>query len=249
MYGYVYQTINLINGKKYIGKHKSNVFDESYKGSGVYLSRAIKKYGWENFKCELIQCCDSKEQLNNAEVYYIQKYDAVKDNNYYNVATGGEGGDTFSGMPEHLSTIRRRKISAALSGRKKSEEHIQNIKNSLHKNGSHVGKKNSMYGVDRSGEKAPNYGRHYYNNGTEEYLLYEEVYESEYKHRGFIKGRLQWKLDALHKDLSKRLAGNTYTKGKIRIHKDNVETLIYPEQLESYIAEGWLKGRRPKQID
>lgn len=45
MYGYVYQTINLINGKKYIGKHKSNVFDESYKGSGVYLSRAIKKYG------------------------------------------------------------------------------------------------------------------------------------------------------------------------------------------------------------
>lgn len=249
MYGYVYQTINLINGKKYIGKHKSNVFDESYKGSGVYLSRAIKKYGESNFVTEIIEWCETKEELNQSEQYYIDYHNAVLSDDFYNIARGGEGGDTFSGMPQQLSTLRRHKISAALSGRKKSESHIQNIKNSFRKNGSHVGKKNSMYGVDRSGEKAPNYGRHYYNNGIEEYLLYEDVYESDYKNKGFVKGRLQSKLDALHKDLSKRLAGNTYTKGKIRIHRDNVETLIYPEQLESYIAKGWLKGRKPKQID
>ena len=30
MYGYVYETINLINGKKYIGKHVSNSFDSNY---------------------------------------------------------------------------------------------------------------------------------------------------------------------------------------------------------------------------
>lgn len=117
---------------------------------------------------------------------------------------------------------------------------------SLIENNSRSGERNSMYGVDRSGEKAPNYGRHCYNNGIEEYLLYEDVYESEYKDRGFVKGRLQSKLDALHKDLSKRLAGNTYTKGRIRIHKGNLEKLVYPEQLDFYMVEGWLKGRKPK---
>ena len=34
MYGYIYITTNLINGMKYIGKHKASMFDPAYKGSG-----------------------------------------------------------------------------------------------------------------------------------------------------------------------------------------------------------------------
>lgn len=30
MFGYIYETTNLINNKKYIGKHKSNKFDKNY---------------------------------------------------------------------------------------------------------------------------------------------------------------------------------------------------------------------------
>lgn len=45
MYGYIYQTTNLINNKIYIGQHHSDVFDESYKGSRKLILRAIKKYG------------------------------------------------------------------------------------------------------------------------------------------------------------------------------------------------------------
>ena len=43
MKAFVYVTTNLINGKKYLGKHngKSN----SYLGSGKALKKAIKKYG------------------------------------------------------------------------------------------------------------------------------------------------------------------------------------------------------------
>ena len=39
----VYETINKINGKRYIGKDKHN--DLNYLGSGRILQKAIKKYG------------------------------------------------------------------------------------------------------------------------------------------------------------------------------------------------------------
>lgn len=41
---YIYMTTNLINEKKYIGKHKGEL-DGSYLGSGTALLRAIDKYG------------------------------------------------------------------------------------------------------------------------------------------------------------------------------------------------------------
>ena len=37
MFGYIYETVNLIDGKKYIGKHKSSKFDSKYLGSGTYI--------------------------------------------------------------------------------------------------------------------------------------------------------------------------------------------------------------------
>ena len=58
-YGYIYKTTNLINGKIYIGQHKSNLFDSQYKGSGVILRKAFAKYGKENFKVEIIVCAIS----------------------------------------------------------------------------------------------------------------------------------------------------------------------------------------------
>lgn len=42
MYGYIYITTNLINGRMYIGKHKSEKYDSSYYGSGKILLYAIK---------------------------------------------------------------------------------------------------------------------------------------------------------------------------------------------------------------
>lgn len=51
MYGYVYKTTNLINGRIYIGQHKSNGLDEQYIGSGKILGIALKKYGRRNFVC------------------------------------------------------------------------------------------------------------------------------------------------------------------------------------------------------
>ena len=54
MYGYIYKTTNLINGKIYIGKHKSEKYDKNYYGSGKIISIAISKYDISNFKNELL---------------------------------------------------------------------------------------------------------------------------------------------------------------------------------------------------
>lgn len=49
MFGYIYETTNLINGKKYIGQKTSRVFlKEEYLGSGKGIKLAIDKYGLNN---------------------------------------------------------------------------------------------------------------------------------------------------------------------------------------------------------
>ena len=63
MYGYTYKTTNLINGRVYIGQHKYNGWDKKYIGSGKILRIALKKYGRKNFKCVLIENCETKEDL------------------------------------------------------------------------------------------------------------------------------------------------------------------------------------------
>lgn len=72
MFGYVYKTTNLINGKTYVGKHRRSYFDKKYYGSGKHLKSAIKKYGLENFKVEVLEWCNSNKELANKEVFYIK---------------------------------------------------------------------------------------------------------------------------------------------------------------------------------
>lgn len=48
----IYKTTNLINNKIYVGKDSHN--DSNYFGSGTILVKAIKKYGKENFKKEIL---------------------------------------------------------------------------------------------------------------------------------------------------------------------------------------------------
>jgi hypothetical protein len=85
----VYLTINLINGKKYIGKDSNN--NPNYLGSGVYLSKAIKKYGKENFKKIILENVDNDLQLNEREEYWINKFNAHKSKEFYNLTEKGKG--------------------------------------------------------------------------------------------------------------------------------------------------------------
>lgn len=93
MYGYIYETTCIPTGKKYIGLHKTSktTIDESYLGSGKAILRAIRKYGKENFTCRILEWCETREELNKAEVKWITYYDAYNSRDYYNLTRGGEG--------------------------------------------------------------------------------------------------------------------------------------------------------------
>lgn len=97
-YGYIYRTTNLINGSTYIGQHCGSSFDEKYFGSGVILAKAIKKYGIDNFKVEVIEFCEDKTTLNSKEIYYIALEKKNTENKCYNIALGGNGGNTLVHM-------------------------------------------------------------------------------------------------------------------------------------------------------
>ena len=94
----IYKTTNLINGKIYIGKDTKN--NPTYLGSGKILCQSIKKYGVDNFRKDVIEECTTKEMLDEREKYWIGLYNSTERSIGYNIALGGEGGDTISNHPD-----------------------------------------------------------------------------------------------------------------------------------------------------
>ena len=59
----VYKTTNTINGKYYIGAHRTDNLNDGYVGSGVGLKRAIEKYGKENFVTETLHTLRTEDEM------------------------------------------------------------------------------------------------------------------------------------------------------------------------------------------
>jgi hypothetical protein len=109
MYYYVYQITNLLNGKIYVGKHKSakHPSENEYYGSGKQITAAIKKYGIENFKKEVLYYCSSLEEMADKEGEIVTE-DFVKRLDTYNMHKGGPGGwDHYNGSNEHSENSRK----------------------------------------------------------------------------------------------------------------------------------------------
>ena len=167
MFGYIYETTNNINGKKYIGKHKSSTFDTNYLGSGNNLRKAINKYGKENFSVRILEEIDTnQEDLDTKEVFWIEFYNAVKSKEYYNISYGKETegwnidtkGSNNGFYNKHHSEEAKVKISKANKGK------ISPMKGKIPWNkglkgltynkckGYNKGKDNPMYGKHHSEE-------------------------------------------------------------------------------------------------
>lgn len=102
----VYITINKVNGKAYVGVHKTenpNVFD-GYLGCGVRVNsfksktstvfgRAVNKYGVDNFTRHVLVSFDTEEEAYNMESIIVDS-NWVLSNRTYNTQLGGTYGES-----------------------------------------------------------------------------------------------------------------------------------------------------------
>lgn len=236
-YGYVYMTTNLIDGKRYIGVDKWDNFSSYYLGSGVHLRRAIKKYGKENFKKEIICECQTIEELFEKEIYYIDLYDAVKSDQFYNLQEGGIGGSikgrkwseeskekldrTGENNPrfgKEVSLETREKISRANKGFKLSEKTKARISEA------NKGENNPFYGKSHSEETRKKI--------SDKRIEWSKNEENKQKLSSINKGK---KFSEEHKE-------------KIRQSMIGKKRLPHSEETKRKIKESWIKRKQLKEI-
>ena len=105
----IYKIENKINGKIYIGQTKNKVSDRiaSHITNNWPIGQALRKYGLQSFVITIIDYADTKEALNEKEVYWIKFLDC-KIPKGYNVADGGSGASGYSHTEEHKKLLSER---------------------------------------------------------------------------------------------------------------------------------------------
>ena len=121
IYYFIYETTNLVNGKKDRGIHKTNNIEDGYLGSGIAFLYAIDKHGYENFTREILEFCDSYDELLEKEKIYVNE-EWVKSHLNYNLKTGGQSAGILS--DESKNRISETLKEGYKSGRIKITPHI-----------------------------------------------------------------------------------------------------------------------------
>lgn len=135
MFGKIYRIKNKLNDKMYIGQTKRSIeqrFKEHVWNKSL-VGLAIIKYGAENFEVEIIEECDTQEQLDEREKFWIAFFNCMVPNGY-NLTRGGRGAKGYHHTLEaklkisekkkghEVSPLTRKKVSAARTGKKDSIE-------------------------------------------------------------------------------------------------------------------------------
>ncbi len=91
MHYYLYEIRNNINGKIYVGVHKTKVLDDGYMGSGKIIKSAIKKHGIQNFTKTILEYFESQEEMFAREKEIVTEEFLLREDTY-NLRRGGNGG-------------------------------------------------------------------------------------------------------------------------------------------------------------
>lgn len=90
MYYLIYKITNTLNNKIYVGAHKTLNKEDTYLGSGVLIMRAVKKYGRDSFKKEILLECSTEKEMWEKEANIVDQEFIARDDTY-NVSLGGMG--------------------------------------------------------------------------------------------------------------------------------------------------------------
>jgi group I intron endonuclease len=219
MYYLVYKITNNVNGKIYIGVHKTEDRNDGYVGSGKILKRAIKKYGIEHFTKEILYECKSKKEMFQREANIVdEEFVARKDT--YNIKLGGFGGWDYlnNGSESHI----KRCSKAGKIGIKSTllifQEKLKNDPEFLKKHNERSSKilkdlwKNGSIGDGFAGRK--------HTRATKR------------------------KIGAANSIHQMGKGNSQYGKCWVYSFKEKKSITIRKEDLEKYLEDGWIKGRK-----
>ena len=100
------------SNKKYVGITGGNVDDRWRNGSGYfrnpYFTKAIKKYGWVNFKHQIVAEGLTKLEAEKLEKELINKYQSNKRGFGYNIKSGGDSNGKHSDESRLLMSTNRK---------------------------------------------------------------------------------------------------------------------------------------------
>jgi hypothetical protein len=285
MFYTVYKITNKINGKIYVGIHRTENLDDDYMGSGKYIKRAVDKHGIENFEKEYLAIFDNPEDMYNMESEMVNE-DFVKRTDTYNLTCGGKGSiehlkgkvvvKDSRGNRLHVSVDNPRYISGELvpiatncvtvrdkndayfrvptddprylagelvhvtadsvivqEGNKVYRVHNQHPDYLSGKLKSYSSQNKGVAVVDKEGN------RFFVPLDDPMYLSGELVSASKgYKHTQEAKDKIS------AKNKIKSIGASNSQYGKCWIYRDDVNKSIKKEELDIYIADGWIRGRK-----
>lgn len=224
MFYTIYKITNQINGKSYIGSHKTKNLNDKYMGSGKYLKYAQEKYGIENFNREILYVFDTPEQMYEKEAEIVNE-DFLAEQNTYNIKIGGFGGWDYINT-NRLSGYCKKEVYS--KGRINAdvvlfEKYGDNWRTIISKKGTDKLKQILQddpdylkVRVDNSGENNPMYGR---------------------KHSDFSKQKMS--------ELQSVVRNSQYGKCWV-MHPEHGNKSIKKELLNDYINLGYKPGRKIK---
>lgn len=150
MHYLIYQTVNVITGKTYLGKHQTEDLEDNYLGSGILLREDIKKYGREIFKRTILHNCKNEKEMNELEINLISHI--LGNPNYYNIAYGGQGGNIVLHSGHPLFEQTKTKLKNAAMDRSDRQSNIAKRQHALSREEYSSGNKVTigMYGKSQS---------------------------------------------------------------------------------------------------
>lgn len=151
------------DGRVYIGLTKNDPLLRWENGHGyknnTYFTRSIKKYGWENFKHDILYDNLTEERAKQLEIKLIAEYKSNQRKFGFNISSGGESAAGIKMSARQKELIRKRNLGKSVS--KETRKKLSEASKRVWQNPDHIalmrelnlGKNNPQYGKIRTDEE------------------------------------------------------------------------------------------------
>ena len=207
----IYQTTCKVNGKIYIGQHRTNDLNDSYLGSGTLITEDIKRYGRDAFEKKILFTFDNFEEMNNKEKELVTPEFVAREDTY-NRIVGGQLDDYEArrlggliaqewrkrhGVKSRPWTQGKTKEEIAMSNAKRRATYLSHLEQGLVK--PPIGRPHTFESKQKisdhhkrthcqAGERNSQYGTHWWKDPDDK-TKSERIKEGDQVPTGWVKGR------------------------------------------------------------